>query len=87
MRVLRRRGPAVSLPSGPGGRPTLARIARRHARTLSQVVFRFALEVGTVPLTGATDAGHLREDLEAFEFRLGPDEVLDTSTTMRSRSS
>src|SRR5262249_31794272 len=56
-------------------RPELARIARRHGRTVSQVVFRFALEVGMVPLTGTTDADHMREDLEAFDFRLEPEEA------------
>jgi diketogulonate reductase-like aldo/keto reductase len=55
--------------------PELVRIARRHGRTVSQVVFRFALDVGMVPLTGTTDAGHMREDLEVFEFRLEPEEV------------
>jgi diketogulonate reductase-like aldo/keto reductase len=50
--------------------PELTRIAARHGRTVAQVVFRFALEVGIVPLTGTTDAGHMREDLEAFELRL-----------------
>jgi diketogulonate reductase-like aldo/keto reductase len=53
----------------------LARIARRHGRTVSQVVFRFTLDVGMVPLTGTTDAGHMREDLGVFDFRLGPEEV------------
>ena len=38
-------------------------------------MFRFALEVGMVPLTGTTDPGHMRADLEAFAFRLEPDEV------------
>ena len=28
-----------------------------------------------VALTGTTDAVHQREDLDVFEFRLGPDEV------------
>jgi diketogulonate reductase-like aldo/keto reductase len=55
--------------------PELARIARRHGRTVSQVVFRFALDVGMVPLTGTTDAGHMREDLDAFAFRLEPEEI------------
>jgi diketogulonate reductase-like aldo/keto reductase len=55
--------------------PELARIARRHGRTVSQVVFRFALDVGMVPLTGTTDAGHMREDLDVFDFRLGPEEA------------
>ncbi|HKI32652.1 MAG TPA: aldo/keto reductase [Gemmataceae bacterium] len=55
--------------------PDLARIARRHGRTVSQVVFRFALDVGMVPLTGTADAGHMREDLEVFDFQLGSEEV------------
>jgi diketogulonate reductase-like aldo/keto reductase len=55
--------------------PELTRIARRHGRTLNQVVFRFALDVGMVPLTGTSDAGHMREDLEVFEFNLEPEEV------------
>jgi diketogulonate reductase-like aldo/keto reductase len=55
--------------------PELARIARRHGRSLSQVVFRFALDVGMMPLTGTTNADHMREDLGVFDFRLTPDEV------------
>jgi diketogulonate reductase-like aldo/keto reductase len=53
----------------------LARIAKRHGRTVSQIVFRFALDVGMVPLTGTTDAGHMRADLDIFEFRLDMEEV------------
>src|SRR4029077_541735 len=56
-------------------RPELARIAERHGRSVSQIVFRFALDVGMVPLTGTTDEGHMRADLDAFEFRLEPEEV------------
>jgi diketogulonate reductase-like aldo/keto reductase len=56
-------------------RPEMARIARRCGRTVSQVVFRFAVDVGMVPLTGTTDAGHMREDLEVFDFHLEPEEV------------
>jgi diketogulonate reductase-like aldo/keto reductase len=53
----------------------LAAIARRHGRTAAQIVFRFALEVGMIPLTGTTSAHHLREDLAVFEFSLDADEV------------
>jgi diketogulonate reductase-like aldo/keto reductase len=56
-------------------RPELARIAARHGQTVDQVVFRFALDVGMVPLTGTTDAGHMREDLGAFDFEVGHEEV------------
>jgi diketogulonate reductase-like aldo/keto reductase len=55
--------------------PTVVRTAQRHGRTVSQVVFRFALDVGMIPLTGTRDAAHMREDLDVFTFRLGPEEV------------
>jgi diketogulonate reductase-like aldo/keto reductase len=56
-------------------RPVLARIAERHSRSVNQVVFRFAIDIGMVPLAGTTDADHMREDLEVFDFRLDPAEV------------
>lgn len=55
--------------------PELAKIAERHGRTVSQVVFRFALDVGMVPLTGTTNADHMRADLEVFDFRLDAEDV------------
>ena len=56
-------------------RPELARIAQRHDRSISQIVFRFALDVGMIPLTGTTDADHMRADLEVFDFHLTPEDV------------
>lgn len=55
--------------------PALASIAAKHGRTVAQIVFRFALDVGMMPLTGTTSAEHMRADLEVFDFRLEPEEV------------
>jgi diketogulonate reductase-like aldo/keto reductase len=55
--------------------PELTRIARRHGREINQIIFRFALEVGMIPLTGTANAQHMRTDLEAFDFELAPDET------------
>jgi diketogulonate reductase-like aldo/keto reductase len=55
--------------------PEMGRIAKRHGRTASQIVFRFALEVGMMPLTGTTDPSHMAEDLHVFDFTLEPEEV------------
>jgi diketogulonate reductase-like aldo/keto reductase len=55
--------------------PAMARLAQRHGRTVSQIVFRFALDIGMIPLTGTTDVEHMRTDLEVFDFRLEPEEV------------
>lgn len=56
-------------------RTELAQIAKRHDRTVSQIVFRFGLDVGILPLTGTTDADHMRADLDVLNFQLKPDEV------------
>ncbi|SIO65228.1 Aldo/keto reductase [Singulisphaera sp. GP187] len=55
--------------------PELARIAERHGRAVSQIVFRFALEVGMMVLTGTTNADHMRAALEVLDFRLESEEV------------
>lgn len=55
--------------------PELGRIAKRHGRAASQIIFRFALDVGMLPLTGTTNADHMHADLEVFDFRLEPEEV------------
>jgi diketogulonate reductase-like aldo/keto reductase len=49
-------------------------IAERHGATIPQVVFRFAIQVGMIPLTGTTDPEHMREDLAVLE-ELSEDEV------------
>jgi diketogulonate reductase-like aldo/keto reductase len=55
--------------------PEMVRIAKRYNRSPIQVVFRFALEVGMIPLTGTTNAKHMRDDLAAFDFQLEKGEV------------
>jgi diketogulonate reductase-like aldo/keto reductase len=39
------------------------------------VVFRFALAVGMLPLTGTTDVTHMRQDLASPSVTLSSDEV------------
>ena len=50
-------------------------IATRHGRTIPQIAFRFALDVGMIPLTGTTNANHMQADLDIFDFRLELNEV------------
>lgn len=57
--------------------PPVHQIAKRHGRTLSQIIFRFALDVGMVPLTGTTSAKHMQEDLAVLDFELEPAEVAE----------
>jgi diketogulonate reductase-like aldo/keto reductase len=49
-------------------------IAERHGRTRAQIIFRFAQQIGMLPLTGTTDPAHMHEDL-AMDFELSEDEM------------
>jgi diketogulonate reductase-like aldo/keto reductase len=57
------------------GHPGMAAVARREQATPAQVVFRFALAVGMLPLTGTTDAEHMRQGLASRAVNLADDEV------------
>jgi len=50
-------------------------IAAGHGKTPAQTVFRFALDVGMVALTGTKDAAHMAQDLDVFDFTLTPAEI------------
>jgi diketogulonate reductase-like aldo/keto reductase len=55
--------------------PRLTAIARRHGKTLPQVVFRFAIQLAMLPLTGTTDSLHMRQDLDVFDFTLSDEDL------------
>jgi diketogulonate reductase-like aldo/keto reductase len=55
--------------------PRFKRLVDRVGMTPAQVVFRFASQVGMLPLTGTTDPNHMREDLASHEFELSKDDL------------
>ena len=55
--------------------PAIRAMAEKYGAGVAQVVFRFAMQVGMVPLTGTTNAQHMADDLRADRFTLTPDEV------------
>jgi diketogulonate reductase-like aldo/keto reductase len=55
--------------------PTLRSIASRLGAGAAQVIFRFASQIGMLPITGTTSAQHMKEDLQADQFTLTPEEL------------
>tara|TARA_R110002124_G_scaffold21670_3_gene83177 strand:- start:19194 stop:20051 length:858 start_codon:yes stop_codon:yes gene_type:complete len=51
------------------------KIAAGHGKTPAQTVFRFALDVGMIALTGTKDAAHMAQDLDVFDFALSTAEI------------
>ncbi len=57
------------------GQPAVVEMARRRECTIPQLIFRFAAQVGMVPLTGTTSEAHMKEDLAASKLDIAEDEV------------
>ena len=55
--------------------PTVVAIAQRHQRTVPEVIFRFAMDVGMIPLTGTSSRQHMDQDLSCTDIELSDDEV------------
>lgn len=55
--------------------PLIHQLAVRENATLPQIVFKFAQAVGMLPLTGTSDAEHMRQDLASNSIHLSEDEV------------
>ena len=55
--------------------PLIVGIAARNRATPAQVVFRFAKAVAMLPLTGTSDAEHMKQDLASHAVTLTDDEV------------
>ncbi|MEW6055993.1 MAG: aldo/keto reductase [Bdellovibrionota bacterium] len=55
--------------------PRFLEIAHRARKTPAQIVFRFAIQVGMLPITGTTNPAHMREDLESLQFELSENDL------------
>jgi diketogulonate reductase-like aldo/keto reductase len=50
-------------------------IAQRLSTGPAQVIFRFAMQIGMLPLTGTTSQQHMKEDLQAERLALSTEEI------------
>jgi diketogulonate reductase-like aldo/keto reductase len=50
-------------------------IAGRLHATPAQIIFRFAMQIGMLPLTGTTSERHMREDLQVQQLTLSSEEI------------
>jgi diketogulonate reductase-like aldo/keto reductase len=55
--------------------PEIRTIAKRLGTGPAQIIFRFAMQIGMLPLTGTTSQQHMIEDLEAEQLALSAEEI------------
>ncbi len=55
--------------------PAVQAIAQRVKTGTAQVIFRFAMQIGMLPLTGTTNQQHMKNDLACEQFTLTADDL------------
>jgi len=60
--------------------PGVRAMAARYGLGLAQLVFRFAMQIGMLPLTGTTNRQHMEEDLQCERVTLSPEDLQKLET-------
>lgn len=55
--------------------PTISAIALAHSKTSAQVILRWHLQAGNIAIPGSSNADHIQENCEIFDFELTNDEM------------
>jgi 2,5-diketo-D-gluconate reductase A len=63
--------------------PAIAAVAERQGRTPAQVVLRWHVQIGAVPIPKSADPGRMRENLEALDIELSDADVAELATVDR----
>jgi 2,5-diketo-D-gluconate reductase A len=66
--------------------PPVAEAAMRHEKTSTQVVLRWQLQLGAIPIPKASSIEHQRENLDLFSFELSDEEMAAFATIEQSRT-
>lgn len=60
--------------------PEVRAIAARLGTGVAQVIFRFAMQIGMLPLTGTTNPQHMKDDLQAGQLTLSQEDMRHIET-------
>jgi 2,5-diketo-D-gluconate reductase A len=74
-------------PLGQGGdllaEPTITGIARRRSKTPAQIVLRWHVQLGLIPIPKTSKPQRLTENIDVFDFELSSDEMADMAALDR----
>lgn len=54
---------------------TLHELTTHYDKTIAQIIFRFAVQTGMIPLTGTSSQHHIQEDLDINSFELSQESL------------
>lgn len=55
--------------------PKLKRVAEKHGKTSAQILIRYCLQKGWVPLPKSDTPSRIKENADVYDFELGADDM------------
>ena len=55
--------------------PVLVNIAKKHGKTTAQIMIRWCVDIGTIPLPKSTHKDRIKENIEVFDFKLDSNDM------------
>ncbi|KAI1349828.1 2,5-diketo-D-gluconic acid reductase A [Xylaria sp. FL0043] len=62
------------------GDKTLAKLAQKHGKTEAQVLLRWSLQKGLIPLPKSVTPSRIKENADLYDFELSPEEMAELET-------
>ncbi|KAG6449784.1 hypothetical protein O3G_MSEX006237 [Manduca sexta] len=59
--------------------PTLVALANKYGKTVEQIVLRYLIERGLIPIPKSTNKGRIAQNIDVFDFQLSDNEVATIS--------
>lgn len=53
----------------------LSEISKKYEKSIAQVIIRWHMQIGNIPIVSTTNAKHLKDNFNVFDFRLTEEEV------------
>lgn len=60
--------------------PTISKIAKKHGKSATQIMLRWTVEVGAVPLPKSAHADRIQANFDIFDFQLDADDMAKISS-------
>jgi len=60
--------------------PTLVEIAKKHGKSVPQIMLRWCIDYGTVPLTKSVHADRIKSNIDIFDFKLDEQDMKKLKT-------
>lgn len=68
------------------GNPVLTEVAKRHSKQPAQVLLRWAIQHGTVPIPKSAQPDRIKQNLDVFDFEISKAEMAQIDGLASSRS-